>query len=356
MTVRDAGEVISITDLVPDEHNARVHSARGVGLIADGMGKVGAARSIVIDEGCRVLAGNATVRAAAQAGISRILVVDADGRTLVAVRRRGLDESGKRALAYYDNRTGELSSWDPEQIAADAAQGLPAMSELFSEAELAEILSRAEVQAATPEATEPGAEEAVAPEREPQEPDPLGKVLSRLLVRPTWNRKRTVSFLSIRKWNAATKAADLAALTAAKDECGPDLVETVATDVVEHLRPLLGTCSGLWIATPPPGYHSGGPHLATEAARVVAARLGCARVQAFADRPRSSRSHPRHFQERGELALWPEVPEGPCLLLDDIATTGTTIEECARLLRRGELVLPVVWLYETGLDAAAPGI
>ncbi|NLS80113.1 MAG: hypothetical protein GXY76_22975 [Chloroflexi bacterium] len=150
MTTQDAGEIISIHDLVPDERNARRHSERGLGLIADGMGKVGAARSIVIDEAGRILAGNATVQAAARAGISRILVVDADGRTLVAVRRRGLDESGKRALAYYDNRTGELSDWDPEQIASDAAQGLPAIHAIFTDAELMQLMGQAE-------ATEPAA-------------------------------------------------------------------------------------------------------------------------------------------------------------------------------------------------------
>jgi len=145
VTTQDAGEVISIHDLVPDERNARRHSERGVGLIADGMGKVGAARSIVIDEAGRILAGNATVQAAARAGISRLLVVDADGRTLVAVRRRGLDEPSKRALAYYDNRTGELSDWDPEQIASDAAQGLPAIHAIFTDAELMQLMGQAEV-------------------------------------------------------------------------------------------------------------------------------------------------------------------------------------------------------------------
>ena len=52
--------------------------------------RVGAARSIVIDEDGVVLSGNATIEAAAQAGIDRVKVVEADGNEIVAVQRKGL--------------------------------------------------------------------------------------------------------------------------------------------------------------------------------------------------------------------------------------------------------------------------
>ena len=77
--------VKSLADLTPDKANARRHSPRNVGIISTSLGEVGAARSIVIDEGGHILAGNATVEAAALAGIERIKVVDADGETIVAL-------------------------------------------------------------------------------------------------------------------------------------------------------------------------------------------------------------------------------------------------------------------------------
>ena len=51
--------------------------------------RFGAARSIVIDEGNVVLAGNGTTDAAAEAGIAHVRVVEAAGDELIAVRRRG---------------------------------------------------------------------------------------------------------------------------------------------------------------------------------------------------------------------------------------------------------------------------
>lgn len=131
-----------LSDLTPDPKNARRHSARGRGMLETGIHEVGAARSIVIDEDGVVLAGNLTVEAAGKAGISRVQVVDADGATLVAVRRTGLTAAQKRRLALYDNRVGELSDFDPAQIGAIMAEDRSALDGLFTHGELARIVTK----------------------------------------------------------------------------------------------------------------------------------------------------------------------------------------------------------------------
>ena len=83
------------------------------------------ARSIVIDEDGMILAGNGVVEAAAEVGITRMRIVEADGEEVIAVRRTGLTPEQKRALAIYDNRTAELATWNVEQLLADQAAGLP---------------------------------------------------------------------------------------------------------------------------------------------------------------------------------------------------------------------------------------
>lgn len=128
-----------LKDLTPDAHNRRRHNPRNIGMLVDALQKVGAARSIVIDEAGEVLAGNGVVEAAAEAGLTKVQVVDADGETIVAVRRTGLTGEQKRALAIYDNRTAELAEWNPEQLRADQADGLD-LKPYFSEDELAEIV------------------------------------------------------------------------------------------------------------------------------------------------------------------------------------------------------------------------
>src|SRR4051812_2480402 len=79
-----------IGDLTPDPANRRAHNPRNVGMIADSLNAVGAARSIVIDEDGVVLAGNATIEAAAECGIDQVRIIEASGHELIAVRRRGL--------------------------------------------------------------------------------------------------------------------------------------------------------------------------------------------------------------------------------------------------------------------------
>src|SRR5436309_486919 len=68
-----------LRDLTPDPSNRRAHNPRNVGLIADSFHAVGAARSIVIDEDGVVLAGNATIVAAADAGIENVRIIEASG-------------------------------------------------------------------------------------------------------------------------------------------------------------------------------------------------------------------------------------------------------------------------------------
>ncbi len=116
--------VTHIKQLVPDPANRRAHNPRNLGMVADALREVGAARSIVIDEDDVILAGNGVTEAAAEAGITKVRVVEASGDEIIAVRRSGLSAEQKRALAIYDNRTGELATWDFEQLAADVEAGL----------------------------------------------------------------------------------------------------------------------------------------------------------------------------------------------------------------------------------------
>lgn len=147
--------ITHLKDLTPDPRNARKHNPRNVGMIETALQEVGAARSIVVDENGMVLAGNATIEAAAAAGIERVQVVDADGETIIAVRRTGLTDEQKRKLAFYDNRTAELADWDLDQILADVNAGLD-LSALWREDELDALLAEAAKDAAREAKEDPG--------------------------------------------------------------------------------------------------------------------------------------------------------------------------------------------------------
>jgi site-specific DNA-methyltransferase (adenine-specific) len=101
-----------LASLKADQRNARRRTDRSAALIAESLKQFGAARSIVIDEDGRVLAGNGTVEGAKAAGIQKLRVIEADGDELIAVQRKGLTEEQKIGLALADNRTSDLSEWD----------------------------------------------------------------------------------------------------------------------------------------------------------------------------------------------------------------------------------------------------
>ena len=106
----------SIKDLKSDHKNARRRTDRSAELIKESLQRYGAARSIVIDEDNRILAGNGTIEGAKEAGIDRIRVIETDGDEVIAVRRIGLTEEQKIGLALADNRTSDLSEWDQEML------------------------------------------------------------------------------------------------------------------------------------------------------------------------------------------------------------------------------------------------
>jgi DNA modification methylase len=106
----------SIDTLKPDPRNARKRTERSATLIGESLKRYGAARSIVIDEDDRILAGNGTVEQARAAGITNVRIVETDGDEIIAVRRKGLTDQDKIGLAIADNRTSDLSQWDAEML------------------------------------------------------------------------------------------------------------------------------------------------------------------------------------------------------------------------------------------------
>ncbi len=136
------GAVGSLSTLTPDPRNARKHNDRNLAQIEAALREVGAARSVVVDEHGVILAGNATVQAAMQAGLTRVRVVEADGSELVAVRRTNLTPEQKRRLALHDNRAAELAEWDTEVLASLAHE--MDLSDLWEPDELADLLASAE--------------------------------------------------------------------------------------------------------------------------------------------------------------------------------------------------------------------
>jgi 16S rRNA G966 N2-methylase RsmD len=134
--------VTSLKDLKHDHKNARKRTDRSASLIKESLERYGAARSIVIDEENRILAGNGTIEGAKAAGIKNLRVIETDGTEIIAVKRTGLSEEEKVGLALADNRTSDLSDWDADMLKQLSEE--QDITPWFEEDDLAEIIGEVE--------------------------------------------------------------------------------------------------------------------------------------------------------------------------------------------------------------------
>lgn len=114
-----------IQSLVFDDKNFNKGTEYGEHLMDDSLRKFGLGRSILIDKNNRIIAGNKTAEKAGELGFEKVLFVETDGNTLVAVKRNDIDlDSQKgRELALADNATSKANlSWDEEMIMQCASQ------------------------------------------------------------------------------------------------------------------------------------------------------------------------------------------------------------------------------------------
>ncbi len=139
-------EYITPGDLKPWANNARTHSKKQIGQIADSIRTFGFTNPVLVDEQNRIMAGHGRVRAAEELGIAAV----------PCLRFDHMSEDAKRAYVLADNKLALNAGWDEELLAGELG-ALFASPDLdfdvdvigFSLAEVEEILT-------APEPEEPG--------------------------------------------------------------------------------------------------------------------------------------------------------------------------------------------------------
>lgn len=115
----------SIDTLIPDNKNFNKGTEFGEHLMDRSLREFGLGRSILIDKNNRIIAGNKTAEKAADIGFDNVIIVETDGNSLVAVKRKDIDlDSAKgRELALADNATSKANlSFDTDLIMQEAAK------------------------------------------------------------------------------------------------------------------------------------------------------------------------------------------------------------------------------------------
>ena len=126
---------------------------------------------------------------------------------------------------------------------------------------------------------------------------------------------------------------------------GPELISRItALEIVDLLSQIVGATAINQVVSIPPG-HSSLPGFSTMIGIEVAQIIDKQYVQVFDQiATRSQSSHPKNNVTRGILKQIQPV-SGPVLLVDDIATSGSHIEEASKLLRpQAEFIFSIAWI------------
>lgn len=126
-----------LSDYIQNPDNPVGHNPRNLGAVLTSIERVGAFRSGAASKG-KMLAGNLTLEAMAELGIEDVIEVTTDGKAWVIVNREDLTPDQEKFYSYADERSSELATWNPDQIAADLAEGLD-LSPMFFDNELVSL-------------------------------------------------------------------------------------------------------------------------------------------------------------------------------------------------------------------------
>ena len=114
-------EIVDVDDLIQDDHNFNKGTEEGAALIGRSFAEHGAGRSVFIDKNNRLVGGNKAQKGFKGAGYHKVVIVDTEPDTLVAVRRKDvdLDSEQGRKMAYLDNLTTQVNlTWDETELQA----------------------------------------------------------------------------------------------------------------------------------------------------------------------------------------------------------------------------------------------
>jgi DNA modification methylase len=136
----DAPHGEALGGLSYDPRNARRRTEQSHAMIVDSIKKYGFGRSLLAGAQGTLIAGNGAMLAAIEAGKTKVRVIPTDGEEIVVLQRTDLTPDEEQLLAYADNRSSDLSTWDAEQVLADMQAGVP-LEGFFSQADLQKIMT-----------------------------------------------------------------------------------------------------------------------------------------------------------------------------------------------------------------------
>ena len=170
-------------------------------------------------------------------------------------------------------------------------------------------------------------------------------LLDTLLLRSRVRSRNGISYYALRTWRKTIKTEQIAAIKAIKAGPHHPLEAQICDDVIHWIGSTFGAKRFAAIVPVPCG-HSGDDCLSLRAAQRLGAKLGIPVVEAFAPLAVTGSSHPKTNRTRPRMRLRQDL-SGDILLFDDVATSGSHLEEATKLLRsERNSVTAVAWIAD----------
>ena len=318
-------------DLLENPENWRTHSAAQLAALAGVLENVGFVQSVIVNQRTGLLVdGHARVALAVKTGQPAVPVVFVD-----------LSKKEERLILATLDPLGALANSD-----ADKLESLMGTLDIRDPA-FAGLLESLEAKANQETSNDKGQRLLPA---DPQ--ITKGPILDGLVYRPRTAKTRSIEFLTFRKWRESIKKQTVADFREAKYRADPDLLAAAVADICDNLALLFGDIAGAIFTAPPAGASAvaGKAHFATELAKAVADKVGGEYLALFKPPAVAIASRRCNVKDRTSRELCDDVEalvSGRLVfVVDDVATTGTTLEGCLQSIRTTGPAVGLVWVYE----------
>ena len=158
---------------------------------------------------------------------------------------------------------------------------------------------------------------------------------------------RSCSFLSVRRF-VNSKDNAISVIKNIKANIDIEIIKAIADETSALLKTIFGNFNDVnSICTVAPRGHSINQsyYFAGMITDRIADKLGIMSCKLFKDNFKKT-NNVHNYQEK-KANLIDDMRSKTVIVFDDIATTGTTIENCCNALGKNNFIIPVVWIYET---------
>jgi len=165
-----------------------------------------------------------------------------------------------------------------------------------------------------------------------------------LISQPKMRRRNGVCYFTVRRWRASEKPLQINLVRNIKQNRPELLMDLAGKEIISVANQIIGT-KCIDAVTSIPSSHPKKKSLSKLIGQQTAKLIQKPYIEAFNPiNARWNSSHPKNNIHREKITLKHPL-NGYILLVDDIATSGSHIEEAVKLLRpKAELIISIAWI------------